>query len=742
MKGRLKFCTWMVLVECLVGAVMTAPAKEAEVHLCKSSTSDLIQIRGSDNDDWRIQSSIDLGTWTNLEGFGTLLSGGTNAPWRSIGAPPEPSRFYRAVKTTGLYDPSLVRTISLTFTQANWSNLLVSARSSSTDVYCSALTLDNGATNVGVGARYRGNTSFTGLGGPAPPKKSLAIKIDYANTNADLMSFENLNLNNAYGDETVMREPLYFNVMRQYCVCPAAAMAKLYINGGYRGVFSFVQQEDGDLIREYFPSNDGDRWRAANMDANAGLVYLNTTNPGSYTACYELKSDYNTNAWRRLMNAIYVLNNTSSNLLRDKVDGVLAVDRWLWFLALENIFADDDSYWNKGSDYMMYYEPESGRIHPIEHDGNEAFTAMDVNTGPLTGTNRPVLGKLLMIPEWRQRYLAHMRTVLQECYNPEKMTPLINQFYALSVTNLRADPYKGYTTMATYTNDLVTLKQFVTNRYKYLSTHSYLTPLPPTIAEVYTPASPPLATETPFITARVLANGTNGIASVWLYHRGKSYGRFTCVQMFDDGAHQDGAASDGVFGAATTNYPAGTKVRFYIEARSANLARASSFSPARAEESTWHYHVALTTAVTTPVVINELMASNAGTLADPQGQYDDWIELHNITDQEVDLAGHYLTDEPGNMRKWQFPAGTRIPADGYLLVWADEDVTATPGLHASFKLSSSGEQVYLTDTDANRNAVLDFVSFGEQTTDISWGRSAEDADMWTSMIPTPGAENK
>ena len=61
---------------------------------------------------------------------------------------------------------------------------------------------------------------------------------------------------------------------------------------------------------------------------------------------------------------------------------------------------------------------------------------------------------------------------------------------------------------------------------------------------------------------------------------------------------------------------------------------------------------------------------------------------------------------------------------------------------ASFKLSASGEAIYLIDTDANLNAVLDSVVFGAQATDVSFGRSAVDADVWTTMTPTPGVVNQ
>ena len=725
---------------------------DGQIRVRKEATNALVQVEGDGDDDWRIQTSSNLGTWVTLTNLGTILSGkATNAPWRSVSTS-EPHQFFRALKTAGLYDPTLFRTVSLTFTQANWATLLTSGRNTGSNVYCSRVTLDNGATNLGAGARYKGNSSFN-LGGN---KKSINVELDWTNPAADLMRYTTFNLNNAAGDETIQREALYFTTMSQYTPCPKAAMARVNINGAFWGVYTLVQQENGQLISEWFPSNNGDRWRTPNAGgggagggfsgSNAALAYFNTTNIATYRTFYDLRTTNSptTNAWERLVNAIYVLNTTPTNQLRDKVEDVLGVDSWLWFLAIENIFTDDDSYWNKGADYSFYYEPESGRIHPVEHDGNEAFVLGDVQLSPVqgsTGGNRPLLHRLLPINELRQRYLSHMRTVLRESYHPAVLTPIINAFHAQSISAIMADPNKNFT-MPAYTNDLNSLRAFVTNRYNFLTNHAELRPLAPDIVAVSGPGVVPTATQVPFVTAETVANGTNGLDSVWLYHRGKSYGRFGGVQMFDDGQHGDGAENDGLFGAATTNYPAGTRVRFYVEARSANSAKAATFSPARAEQQTHSYRVAVTTATNSPVVINEVMASNTSTLADPQGEFDDWIELRNVTDQDVDLTGRYLSDEPNNPRKWAFPAGTVIPSDGYLIVWADEDGSATPGLHASFKLSGDGEELFLTDTDANLNAILDGISFGVQTTDRSFGRTAADADVWIIGEPTPGQPNE
>lgn len=749
----------LVLALAAAGAA-ALQADDGKARLRQLGSQTFLQVKGDKDDDWRFETSTNLTAWTPAPALGTLLSGGSNAPLRQISRTGNGPQFYRAIKTAGLYDPSLFRTISLTFTQANWSTLLANARLANTNLSCYRLALDNGATNFLVGARYKGNSSYDMAG----TKKSINLEFDWAITNADLMGHETVNLNNACGDETIMREPLFFNIMSQYTPCPKGALANVHINGTQWGVYALIQQENGKLIREWFPNDNGDRWRAPNAATggtpggpggglftssnSAFCVFLNQ-GVWYYTNHYTLKST-TTNlltALQRLTNAIYVLNLTPTNQLRDKLEDVFAVDDWLWFLAIENLFVDDDSYWYKGADYGFYYEPNSGRIHPVEHDGNETFTAttsINYTLSPVTGAtgnNRPLLYRLLPINELRQRYLAHMRTVMEEYFNPAVATPMIDAFHRLSISAILTDPNKGFT-MTAYTNDLIALKTYITNRYNYLKTHAELTPLPPNILSVTGPSAPVSPTNAATITAHVTSNNGSGVSSVWLYFRDKNYGRFTVRQMFDDGLHGDGAAGDGVYGAATTNFPAGNKIHYYVEARAANAAQAARFSPARAEWATYSYRVGLTSAASSPVVINELQTANETTIADPQGEYDDWIELRNLTDADVDLTGCYLSDETNNPRKWPFPAGTKIPANGYLLIWADEDGKATPGLHANFKLDKDGETLYLLDTDAHFNAVLDAVTFGAQTDDLSYGRSAYDAEAWEVMEPTPGQPNR
>jgi len=144
-----------------------------------------------------------------------------------------------------------------------------------------------------------------------------------------------------------------------------------------------------------------------------------------------------------------------------------------------------------------------------------------------------------------------------------------------------------------------------------------------------------------------------------------------------------------------------------------------------------------------PLVINEFMASNDNTIRDPQGHYDDWIEIHNYGADIIDIGGMFLTDNLSVPTKWRIPVNnpalTTIPAGGYLLIWADEDSTDY-GLHANFKLDADGEEIGLFDSDGA--TLIDSISFPDQTAGISYGRYSDADDNGRFFaIPSPGAEN-
>ena len=162
------------------------------------------------------------------------------------------------------------------------------------------------------------------------------------------------------------------------------------------------------------------------------------------------------------------------------------------------------------------------------------------------------------------------------------------------------------------------------------------------------------------------------------------------------------------------------------------------------------YLIGSVSAAETSLVINEFMASNNTSFQDPQGQYDDWIEIHNYGDDAIDIGGMYLTDDDPCSPSpdwWQIPTGypeqTTIAAGGYLLIWADNETSQGP-LHMDFALGASGEYIGLSDADMN---LLDMIAFGPQGGDDSYGRLPDASDNWQSFVhdtiapPTPGQAN-
>jgi hypothetical protein len=147
------------------------------------------------------------------------------------------------------------------------------------------------------------------------------------------------------------------------------------------------------------------------------------------------------------------------------------------------------------------------------------------------------------------------------------------------------------------------------------------------------------------------------------------------------------------------------------------------------------------------VFINEWMADNTSFIADPaDGDTNDWFELFNAGSEAVDLGDYYLTDNLSSRTQYRIPNNGRyvIPSGGFLLVWADDETgqnsTNRADLHASFQLSRAGESIGLFAPDGV--SVIDTVTFGAQTNDVSEGRYADGAvSRYFMTTPTPRAAN-
>lgn len=143
------------------------------------------------------------------------------------------------------------------------------------------------------------------------------------------------------------------------------------------------------------------------------------------------------------------------------------------------------------------------------------------------------------------------------------------------------------------------------------------------------------------------------------------------------------------------------------------------------------------------VLINEVCAKNLTGITDADGNTGDWVELINVSGQDITLDGWGLSDDPDRPFRWTFPEGTVLGggANNILLVFADgqDGFDAAGTLHAKFSLSRSGETLVLTAPDGT---TVDTLEYPAMEYDLTYGRLPGSADRVGVLTgPTPGAAN-
>ena len=123
------------------------------------------------------------------------------------------------------------------------------------------------------------------------------------------------------------------------------------------------------------------------------------------------------------------------------------------------------------------------------------------------------------------------------------------------------------------------------------------------------------------------------------------------------------------------------------------------------------------------IEINEILAAS--------GLAPDWIELFNPTATDIDLGGAHLSDDASDLAKFTLPAGTTVPAGGFLVISQDA---------FTFGLATAGEKIFLTEPAAGY--VLTSYGFGPQTLDVAMARFPDGGNNWYfNPALTPGEPN-
>lgn len=586
-----------------------------------------------------------------------------------------------------------------------------------------------------IGLRLRGNTSRLA------EKKSFKISFNSFDKGRKYKGVEKLNLNSEHNDPSVARAKLVWDFFA-YAEVPAARVnhVRLYINNEYRGLYLNVEHIDEEFVKKRFENTDGNLFKClwpANLNfINSDPESYKFSNDGRRT--YDLKTNVTEDDYSGLADFIWRLNNTVTNNFQCKIEEVLDVNSVLKAMAIDMLTSNWDGVINQNNFYL-YEDLKTGIFHWIPYDTDNSFgidwfgidwATVDIyQFANRLGGERPLYQQMLTLPEYRAKYTYYVDQLIQTYYNNDLLDPALDNVRDMIIPFRIPDTYaqEDYDwNLSDFNNSFDNfddahvkygLKSFITKRKNkaldQLDDYDILPIMNHTTIE---------STENEVkFTADVIDD--IGVTSVVLHYS------IDGTEWTESSMHLN---SDNLYSTTVSINTPGV-MQYYIKAT-------DSSNQSRNFPNCGHTVINTGYLATPKLVINEFMASNNNTITDNHGEYEDWIELYNADDTDILLSNYYLSDNSEDLNKWQLP-NISLGPDEYLLIWADED-SEQGDTHANFKLSKGGEKIGIYDNENNNYAPLDFIEYGAQNTDVSFGRIPNGVGNFEVLdYSTPNANN-
>lgn len=367
------------------------------------------------------------GSSSSSSGGGMGGMGGSGGSGEVTDVPPDYDLFYGLDK---------INEFTITFEAPDWATLeadrqknkmLPNAQRDFIYVPCSVTF--NGETMKDVGIRYKGNSSFNIPG----VKESFKLDFNEYVSGQAFHGFKKMNFNNGFKDPTMLRECMSLEMYRNAGVlAPRCAYTRVNYDLGdgqgprYWGIFTNVEQVDKNFLTDHFTSefNDGNLYKpdgpGSDLSTFSEATFEKKTN--------ETAADYSDII--ALVDLLKTLNDPAS--IKASLEAIMNVDGFLRFLAINNILTSWDAYPGTGHNYYLYNNPKNktstGKDYweYIVWDANEAFgnfipmgkMAYDNLSWPwdqpFAMNQKPLITKILMVPEWRTKLGEYMKQFLKD----------------------------------------------------------------------------------------------------------------------------------------------------------------------------------------------------------------------------------------------------------------------------------------------------------------------------------------
>lgn len=366
-------------------------------------------------------------------------------------------------KPSGL-DPFHLYELRIQFEDKHWENRLKAYKSTDRkDKIPATIFFDNVRVDS-VGIRFKGNSSFNSVKKGGSRKLPFSLDAgEFVKGREFPVGYDQLKLSNGFRDPSYLRDVLSYYIARQYMPAPECAMARVYINNEYFGVYTLTQDVDKTFLNDWFDEKQGAFFKCdpdwdETVDQpgcipgdKCSLEYLGP-DLACYDGRYELKSKKED--WDELIHLTRQLKDPGADL-----SSVLDIDLTLWLHAFNNVVVNLDSYSGLLCHNFYLYQREDGQFVPLIWDLNLSFggfrqtstAALDddqlIRLDPMLQSDnpkRPLISRLLDDPHYQRIYLAHMHTILEDFFLNGKYLSLMDQWHELIRSAVKAEQVPLY----------------------------------------------------------------------------------------------------------------------------------------------------------------------------------------------------------------------------------------------------------------------------------------------------------
>jgi spore coat protein CotH len=266
-------------------------------------------------------------------------------------------------------------------------------------------------------------------------KATMRIRFNLFDATQLFYGVKRVNLRSNADDPSFVREGLALDLMHRASVpTPRFSFALVSINGNSGGLYTLVQQVDRKFLEDRF----GEDWGNLYLLEESGNLKYQGDDPDSYyppfDSCYQLKTDEYRNDVSDLISLMQVLDRASDSELKQELQEVLDIDQTLRALAVNSWMANMDSYPGTG-DNLYLYRDATNRFRYIPwglhrafgnyHGQSCTYTTDDLYEldpdAPTCLGPRPLVDRLLGVPEIRQLYHEHLRDLIDGVLHPEEV---------------------------------------------------------------------------------------------------------------------------------------------------------------------------------------------------------------------------------------------------------------------------------------------------------------------------------